>query len=36
MYFYKFNTDFFRKTGIYRQTKIGNFFLKLGIFLNLE
>ena len=36
MYFYKFSIDFFRKTGIYRQTETSNFFLKLGIFLNLE
>lgn len=34
--FHKFSLDYYKKTGVYRQTKIGNFLLKLGIFLNLE
>ena len=36
MYLLNFNIFFFKKVGVYRQTKMGNFLLKLGIFLNLE
>ena len=36
MVFLKFNNNFFKKLGVYRQTKTGNFLLKIGIILNRE